>query len=66
MGRGKVQLKKIENKTKRQVTFRKRKKGLLKKASELSVLCDAEVGLIIFSNTGKLHEYSNTRYIIKL
>ncbi|GLJ23988.1 hypothetical protein SUGI_0456430 [Cryptomeria japonica] len=60
MGRGKVLLKKIENRINRQVTFCKRKTGLLKKACELSVLCDAEVALIIFSNSGKVSEYSST------
>nr|AGT21643.1 PFFUL2 [Physalis pubescens] len=58
MGRGRVQLKRIENKINRQVTFSKRRSGLLKKAHEISVLCDAEVGLIVFSNKGKLFEYS--------
>ncbi|KAL6587576.1 Agamous-like MADS-box protein AGL8 [Orobanche minor] len=63
MGRGKVQLKRIENKISRQVTFSKRRSGLLKKAHEISVLCDAEVGLIVFSNKGKLCEYStDSRY----
>ncbi|PWA77769.1 hypothetical protein CTI12_AA210860 [Artemisia annua] len=57
MGRGKVELKRIENKINRQVTFAKRKNGLLKKAYELSVLCDAEVALIIFSNGDKLYEF---------
>ncbi|KAF6160400.1 hypothetical protein GIB67_019169 [Kingdonia uniflora] len=61
MVRGKTQLKRIENETSRQVTFSKRRNGLLKKAFELSVLCDAEVGLIVFSNKGKLYEFSNTR-----
>ncbi|KAG2320787.1 hypothetical protein Bca52824_014000 [Brassica carinata] len=60
MGRGRVELKRIENKINRQVTFAKRKKGLLKKASELSVLCDAEVALIIFSNRGKLNEFCSS------
>ncbi|KAK6913398.1 Transcription factor, MADS-box [Dillenia turbinata] len=58
MGRGKVQLKRIENKISRQVTFSKRRSGLLKKAHEISVLCDAEVALIVFSSKGKLFEYS--------
>ncbi|RWW29000.1 hypothetical protein GW17_00006496 [Ensete ventricosum] len=58
MGRGRVQLKRIENKINRQVTFSKRRSGLLKKAHEISVLCDAEVALIIFSTKGKLYEYS--------
>ncbi|XP_047312878.1 agamous-like MADS-box protein MADS2 [Impatiens glandulifera] len=64
MGRGRVELKRIENKINRQVTFAKRRNGLLKKAYELSVLCDAEVALIIFSNRGKLYEFSSTsKYI---
>lgn len=58
MGRGRVQLKRIENKINRQVTFSKRRSGLLKKAHEISVLCDAEVSLIVFSTKGKLCEYA--------
>ncbi|XP_061364942.1 agamous-like MADS-box protein AGL8 isoform X2 [Gastrolobium bilobum] len=59
MGRGKVQLKRIENKINRQVTFSKRRSGLLKKAHEISVLCDSEVALIVFSSKGKLFEFSS-------
>ncbi|KAK8965925.1 Agamous-like MADS-box protein AGL11 [Platanthera guangdongensis] len=59
MGRGKIEIKRIENTTNRQVTFCKRRNGLLKKAYELSVLCDAEVALIVFSTRGRLYEYSN-------
>ncbi|XP_009774316.1 agamous-like MADS-box protein FUL-L isoform X3 [Nicotiana sylvestris] len=59
MGRGRVQLKRIENKISRQVTFSKRRSGLLKKANEISVLCDADVALIVFSTKGKLFEYSS-------
>ncbi|KAJ3672913.1 hypothetical protein LUZ60_006287 [Juncus effusus] len=60
MGRGKILIKRIDNTTSRQVTFSKRRNGLLKKARELSILCDADVGLIIFSCTGRLYEYSST------
>ncbi|KAI3471088.1 hypothetical protein Pfo_027751 [Paulownia fortunei] len=60
MVRGKVQMKRIENATSRQVTFSKRRNGLLKKAYELSVLCDAEVALIIFSQKGRLYEFSSS------
>ncbi|WVZ17869.1 hypothetical protein V8G54_010851 [Vigna mungo] len=56
----KVELKRIENKINRQVTFAKRRNGLLKKAYELSVLCDAELALIIFSTRGKLYEFCST------
>lgn len=59
MGRGKVELRKIENKINRQVTFSKRRGGLVKKAHEISVLCDAEVALIVFSQKGKIFEYSS-------
>ncbi|KAK9058087.1 hypothetical protein SSX86_022927 [Deinandra increscens subsp. villosa] len=60
MGRGKIEIKKIENVSTRQVTFSKRRAGLLKKAHELSVLCDAEVGIIVFSNTGRLYEFCSS------
>jgi len=62
MAREKIKIKKIDNVTARQVTFSKRRRGLFKKAEELSVLCDAEVAVIIFSATGKLFEYSSSRY----
>ncbi|KAJ8640510.1 hypothetical protein MRB53_017204 [Persea americana] len=61
MGRGKIVIRRIDNSTNRQVTFSKRRNGLLKKAKELAILCDAEVGLIVFSSTGKLYDFSSTR-----
>ncbi|KAK1288429.1 Floral homeotic protein AGAMOUS [Acorus calamus] len=64
MGRGKIEIKRIENTTNRQVTFCKRRSGLLKKAYELSVLCDAEVAVIIFNTKGRLYEFSNGRNIM--
>ncbi|KAM0971110.1 hypothetical protein ACFX14_019007 [Malus domestica] len=60
MAREKIQIKKIDNATARQVTFSKRRRGLFKKAEELSVLCDADIALIIFSSTGKLFEYASS------
>ncbi|PAN48752.1 hypothetical protein PAHAL_9G402700 [Panicum hallii] len=65
MVRGKTEMKRIENATSRQVTFSKRRNGLLKKAFELSVLCDAEVGLIVFSPRGKLHEFASAASLQK-
>ncbi|XP_031405270.1 agamous-like MADS-box protein MADS2 isoform X2 [Punica granatum] len=65
MGRGRVELKRIENKINRQVTFAKRRNGLLKKAYELSVLCDAEIALIIFSTRGKLYQFSSSSSMSK-
>uniref|UniRef100_A0A2P2LF55 Mads box protein n=1 Tax=Rhizophora mucronata TaxID=61149 RepID=A0A2P2LF55_RHIMU len=59
MVRGKIQMKRIENAASRQVTFSKRRTGLLKKAFELSILCDAEVAVIIFSQRGRLAEFSS-------
>ncbi|KAG0612549.1 hypothetical protein M758_6G036500 [Ceratodon purpureus] len=59
MGRVKLEIKKIENPTNRQVTYSKRRNGLIKKAYELSVLCDIDVALIMFSPSGKLTQYSN-------
>jgi hypothetical protein len=61
MGRVKLEIKKIENTTNRQVTYSKRRNGLMKKAYELSVLCDIDVALIMFSPSGKLTQYCNCR-----
>lgn len=63
MVRGKIEMKRIENATSRQVTFSKRRNGLLKKAFELSVLCDAQVSVIIFSQKGRLYEFSSSEYV---
>ncbi|CAL5068259.1 unnamed protein product [Urochloa decumbens] len=60
MGRGKIVIRRIDNSTSRQVTFSKRRNGIFKKARELAILCDAEVGLAIFSSTGRLYEYAST------
>ncbi|XP_057974767.1 MADS-box protein JOINTLESS isoform X2 [Malania oleifera] len=60
MAREKIQIRKIDNATARQVTFSKRRRGLFKKAEELAVLCDADVALVIFSATGKLFDYSSS------
>nr|AIZ95437.1 MADS41 [Apostasia odorata] len=69
MGRGKIEIKRIENPTNRQVTFSKRRGGLLKKAHELAVLTDAQVGLVVFSTSGKMYDYcspaSSMREIIE-
>ncbi|KAK4485844.1 hypothetical protein RD792_008491 [Penstemon davidsonii] len=57
MGRGKIEIKRIENSSNRQVTYSKRRNGLMKKAKEISVLCDAHVSVIIFASSGKMHEF---------
>ncbi|KAM9438136.1 myocyte-specific enhancer factor 2C-like isoform 4-T9 [Salvelinus alpinus] len=60
MGRKKIQIARIMDERNRQVTFTKRKFGLMKKAYELSVLCDCEIALIIFNSTNKLFQYAST------
>ncbi|KAK6939919.1 Transcription factor, MADS-box [Dillenia turbinata] len=57
MGRGKIEIKRIENLSNRQVTFSKRRNGIIKKAKEITVLCDAHVSLVIFGSSGKMVEY---------
>ncbi|XP_071724015.1 MADS-box protein FLOWERINGUS C-like [Rutidosis leptorrhynchoides] len=66
MGRKKVVMKRIENKASRQVTFAKRRNGLMKKARELSVLCDVDVALLVFSSCGKLYQFSSTNSLAKI
>jgi len=60
MGRKKITIKKITDERNRQVTFSKRKFGLMKKAYELSVLCGCEVGLIMFTANNKLFQYASS------
>jgi len=62
MGRRRIELRRIDNASTRRVTFSTRRNGLLKKAYELSVLCDAEVAVIVFSSHGKLYEFGSMRY----
>uniref|UniRef100_A0A453QQX4 MADS-box domain-containing protein n=1 Tax=Aegilops tauschii subsp. strangulata TaxID=200361 RepID=A0A453QQX4_AEGTS len=59
MGRGKIVIERIDNPTNRQVTFSKRRGGLMKKARELAILCDADLALIVFSSTGRLYDFRN-------
>ncbi|KAG4099045.1 SRF-like protein [Neocallimastix lanati (nom. inval.)] len=60
MGRKKITIKKITDERNRQVTFSKRKFGLMKKAYELSVLCGCEIGLIMFTANNKLFQYASS------
>uniref|UniRef100_M8ATH1 Uncharacterized protein n=1 Tax=Aegilops tauschii TaxID=37682 RepID=M8ATH1_AEGTA len=64
--RGPVELRRIEDRTSRQVRFSKRRSGLFKKAFELGLLCDAEVALLVFSPAGRLYEYASSREKMKL
>ncbi|XVF43682.1 hypothetical protein PTKIN_Ptkin02bG0060100 [Pterospermum kingtungense] len=58
MGRRKLEMKRIEDKSSLHVTFSKRRSGLIKKARQLSVLCDVQIALVIFSSRGRLYEFS--------
>ncbi|RKP36585.1 hypothetical protein BJ085DRAFT_9114, partial [Dimargaris cristalligena] len=60
MGRKKIKIQPIADDRGRQVTFLKRKQGLMKKAYELSVLCDCQIALIIFTSSGKLVQFSSS------
>lgn len=68
MGRVKLKIKRLENTSGRQVTYSKRRAGILKKARELSILCDIDIALLMFSPTGKptlcLGERSNIEEVI--
>ncbi|XP_031110306.1 LOW QUALITY PROTEIN: agamous-like MADS-box protein AGL104 [Ipomoea triloba] len=66
MGRVKLPIKKIENLTNRQVTYSKRRRnGLLKKAYKMSILCDINMALIMFSPSGRLSHFSGKKRIIE-
>ena len=59
MGRNKIKIERIKNERIRQVTFYKRKRGLLKKAMELSLLCDVKVLMCIVDKNDKTTIYSS-------
>lgn len=63
MGRNKIKIEKIKNERIRQVTFYKRKKGLLKKAMELSLLCEVKVFLCIVDKNEKMMVFSSEKDI---
>ena len=56
-GRQKIEMKRIPNEEDRLITFSKRRSGIYKKASELSTLCGAEVGVLVFSPAGKAFSF---------
>ncbi|CAH2067240.1 unnamed protein product, partial [Thlaspi arvense] len=53
MGRVKLMIKRLESSSNRKVTYSKRRSGILKKAKELSILCDIDIILLMFSPTGR-------------
>ncbi|XP_074347766.1 agamous-like MADS-box protein AGL65 isoform X1 [Apium graveolens] len=61
MGRVKLKIKRLENTSNRQVTYSKRRGGILKKAKELSILCDIDIVLLMFSPTGKPTMFTGAR-----
>lgn len=58
LGRRRIRIEKIENKKKRSVTFSKRRYGLFKKESELSMLCDSPNATVVFSPDDETCVYS--------
>ncbi|KAJ7981339.1 MADS-box transcription factor [Quillaja saponaria] len=60
MGLKKLPMKKINNPSSLHVTYSKRRDGLIKLASELSVSCDIDVGLLIFSPSGRFMCFAST------
>ncbi|XP_062206326.1 agamous-like MADS-box protein AGL61 [Phragmites australis] len=59
MGRQKIEIRRIESEEARQVCFSKRRAGLFKKASELSILCGAQVAAVVFSPAGKAFSFGH-------
>ncbi|KAH7859700.1 hypothetical protein Vadar_004501 [Vaccinium darrowii] len=59
MGWNTLPVRRTDNQTSRQVIYSKRKDVIVKKASELSVLCDTDVGLLMFSPTGRLTSFTS-------
>lgn len=62
MGRRKLEIKRIQDKSSRLVTFSKRRTGLFKKARHLSVICDVDVAAFVISDSGKLYEFCSGGY----
>jgi hypothetical protein len=60
MGRKKINITRIHDERTRQVTFTKRKFGLMKKAYELSVLCGCEIALMILNSNYRLFQYASS------
>ncbi|KAH6795798.1 hypothetical protein C2S51_036784 [Perilla frutescens var. frutescens] len=59
LGRRKIEIKKIHKKTKLQVTFSKRRRGLFRKASELAILCGAQLAIVVQSPADKIFTFAH-------
>ena len=68
MGRKKIEnVTRISDKTLRNITYSKRMRGLVKKAMELSIMCDQQISLIIFDKVKKkLINYNSDNFDLKL
>ncbi|XP_058735896.1 agamous-like MADS-box protein AGL29 [Vicia villosa] len=59
MGRRKIEIEMVKDPNTRQVTFSKRRTGLFKKANELTILCGAEVAIVVFSPGNKPYSFGH-------
>ncbi|VVA96730.1 unnamed protein product [Arabis nemorensis] len=62
MGRRKIKMEQVQDTNTKQVTFSKRRLGLFKKASELATLCNAEVGIVVFSPGNKPYSFGKPSF----
>ncbi|XP_039114404.1 agamous-like MADS-box protein AGL62 [Dioscorea cayenensis subsp. rotundata] len=62
-GRRKIPIERIGNDVARQVCFSKRRRGLFKKAAELSILCGVDIAVVAFSPGGKPFTFGNPNLI---
>lgn len=60
-GRRKIKIEYIEDKTRRHITFSKRKAGIMKKAYELSTLTGTQVLLLVVSETGLVYTFTTPK-----
>ncbi|KAM0824030.1 hypothetical protein ACQ4PT_070482 [Festuca glaucescens] len=59
IGRQRIDIRPIENHEARQVCFSKRRTGLFNKASELAIMCGAELAAVVFSPGGKAFTFGD-------
>ncbi|KAF9913689.1 transcription factor of the MADS box [Lobosporangium transversale] len=60
-GRRKIKIEYIEDKSRRHITFSKRKSGIMKKAYELSTLTGTQVLLLVVSETGLVYTFTTPK-----